>query len=403
MQLSTKLMLKLGIPQIIGWGSGFYLPAILAVPISDSLGISTETFFWAFTFSLMVSGLLGPRVGRTIDRIGGRRVMPLGNLVFALGLSVMALSASEWMLFLAWGLTGLGAAVGNYDAAFATAVRFMGQKANPVIAGITLFSGFASSISWPVTSLLESNFDWRIAVWFWASMHILVALPIHLSLPRVDTKEVEVVTGPIRKIVKNRFRFDALIVVFALIFALEGFIVTGINTTLPILVSGLGGDNQQLMLAAVILGPAQVLSRVLLMAVGKYLTPLQIAAISTIAHPLGVILLFIFGPSAIVAFVILQGVGVGLNPYVRGSLPLIFFGADRYGQRQGYVMMPSKFVSALSPTMVTALILLNAQLAVVVSMASGVVASLLLVVLAMIHQRRKPLEVKVSEASSLEG
>lgn len=396
-------MLKLGIPQIIGWGSGFYLPAILAVPISNSLGIKSETFFWAFTFSLMVSGLLGPRVGRTIDRIGGRRVMPFGNLVFAIGLAVMALSTNTWMLFIAWGITGLGAAVGNYDAAFATAVRFMGQKSNPVIAGITLFSGFASSVSWPITSYLLEQFSWQAAVWFWAAMHILVAMPIHLSIPKVETKEVSLATGPIRKIIKNRFKFDSLIVVFALIFALEGFIVTGINTTLPLITSSLSSDNSLTMIAVVILGPAQVLSRVLLMAIGKYLSPIQIATISVIAHPLGVILLLLFGESAILAFVILQGVGVGLNPYVRGSLPLIFFGSDRYGQRQGYVMMPSKFISALSPTIVTALVFIDARLAVVVSMGFGLAATLLLAVLAMLHHRRQATAFAASEASSLEG
>jgi MFS family permease len=307
------------------------------------------------------------------------------------------------MLFLAWAITGLGAAVGNYDAAFATAVRFMGQKANPVIAGITLFSGFASSVSWPVTSFLNDSFGWQAAIWFWVLMHLFVAMPIHLSIPKVETKEVEVVTGPIKKIVKNRFRFDALIVVFAAIFAFEGFIVTGINTTLPILTQQLGASSTVTQLALVILGPAQVLSRVILMAVGKYLTPLQIAAISVIAHPLGVILLLIFGTSAILPFVILQGVGVGLNPYVRGSLPLVFFGADRYGQRQGYVMMPSKFVSALSPTIVTALILISPEVAVFVSMGFGLAATLMLAVLAALHHKRKRLEADVSAASSLEG
>ena len=396
-------MLKLGVPQIIGWGSGFYLPAILAVPISQSLGISTETFFWAFTFSLFVSGLLGPRVGRTIDRIGGRKVMPLGNLVFAVGLGVMALSTNVYMLFIAWGLTGLGAAVGNYDAAFATAVRFMGQKANPVIAGITLFSGFASSVSWPITSYLLANFNWQTAVWFWAAMHILVAMPIHLSIPRVETREVTLATGPIKKIIKNRFRFDALIVVFAVIFALEGFIVTGINTTLPVLVQQLGADTNLTLVAGVILGPAQVLSRVGLMALGDRITPLQIATISVIAHPLGVILLLAFGHSAILWFVILQGVGVGLNPYVRGSLPLLFFGADRYGQRQGYVMMPSKFVSALSPTIVTALIFISPEIAVVSSMGFGLAATIMLGVLALMHHKRKKIAAEFSAASSLES
>jgi hypothetical protein len=157
------------------------------------------------------------------------------------------------------------------------------------------------------------------------------------------------------------------------------------------------------LIAGVILGPAQVLSRVLLMALGKYITPLQIAAISVIAHPLGVVLLLLFGTDAILWFVILQGVGVGLNPYVRGSLPLLFFGAEKYGQRQGYIMMPSKIVSALSPTIVTALILFSPQTAVLVSMGFGLSATVMLVVLTLMHHRRKRLAAEFSAASSLES
>ena len=108
------------------------------------------------------------------------------------------------------------------------------MKKNKVIAGITVFAGFSSTISWPLTSYLNDNFSWQVAVWFWVGMHLLVALPVHLSIPRIEVKkEVADATGPIRKIIKSRFRLDPLLVVFAVMFALEGFVVSGVNTTLP--------------------------------------------------------------------------------------------------------------------------------------------------------------------------
>jgi MFS family permease len=382
MQSSTKLTLKLGIPQIIGWGSGFYLPAILAVPISKDFGVPTETFFWAFTISLLVSGLVGPQVGKAIDRLGGRRVLPYGNLAFALGLSLLALSTEPVLLYIAWFFIGIGASMGNYDSAFATAVSFLGKNANKVIAGITVYAGFASTISWPLTSYLYDTFSWQAAVWFWVAMHLMVALPIHLSLPSVEQKEVPVVTGPIRKIIKNRFRFDPLLVVFAVMFALEGFIVSSVNSTLPFMLSEIGADAQLAIFAAAILGPSQVAARLLLVALDKYLTPMRVAAISILVHPAGVILLLVFGANAILPFVILHGIGVGLNPFIRGSLPLLFFGSESYGERQGQVMMLSKIVSALSPTLMTVMVLANPTMAVTVTMSLGLTAMLLLLVVA---------------------
>jgi MFS family permease len=389
--------------QIITWGSSFYLPAILAVPISKSLGITTQDFFWAFTLSLLVSGFLGPQVGRAIDRLGGRAVLPIGSVAFFVGLSLLAISTNHVMLILAWLLIGVGGSMGNYDSAFATAVSFFGNKSNRVIAGITVFAGFSSTISWPLTSYLEQTLGWQQAVFFWALMHLLIALPLNLSIPKTEPKEVPTTTGPIRKIIKNRFRFDLLLVIFAVMFALEGFIVSSVNTTLPFLLGELGASSEVALLAATILGPSQVLARVLILVPGKIMTPMRVAALSIAAHPIGVVLIWIFGVNALIPFVILHGIGVGLNPFIRGSLPLLFFGSEGFGQRQGYIMMLSKMVSALSPSLLTLLVLANVQSAIGLTFAMAVLAMGLLVWLGAIHRVRNKAALDASAASSLEG
>jgi MFS family permease len=379
LQASSRLTLRLGITQIIGWGSGFYLPAILAVPISASLGIDTETFFWAFTISLLISGLVGPRIGRLIDTYGGRKVLPWGNLAFFLGLVLLALSTNEFMLFVAWAVIGVGGSMSNYDSAFATAVSFFKENSNRVIAGITVFAGFSSTISWPLTSFINTQFGWQAAIWFWAAMHLFISLPLHATIPRTEQREIDTMTGPIQKIIKRGLKFDKLLIVFALMFALEGFIVSSVNTTLPFLLTELGASEQLALLAAVILGPSQVFARILLVALGKKTGPITVAAISIAAHPLGVILILLFGVNGLLGFVILHGIGVGLNPFIRGSLPLLFFGPQSYGQRQGYVMMLSKIVGALSPTLLTLMVLADPKAAITATLSMGVIAGGLLV------------------------
>ena len=403
MTSGRSITIRLGVGQIIGWGSSFYLPAILAVPISRSLGIETADFFWAFTLSLLVSGLLGPQVGRAIDRLGGRAVLPLGSAAFALGLLLLSVSTNQTMLVGAWLLIGVGGSMGNYDSAFATAVSFFGEKSNRVIAGITVFAGFSSTISWPLTSYLEQTIGWQQAVFFWALMHLVIGLPLNLSIPKVARKEVPDTTGAIRKVIKNRFRFDLLLVIFALIFALEGFIVSSVNTTLPFLLGELGASSQVALLAATILGPSQVLARVVILLPGTFMTPMRVAAVSIAAHPLGVLLIWAFGVNGLIPFVILHGIGVGLNPFIRGSLPLLFFGPERFGQRQGYIMMLSKLVSALSPTLLTLLVLTNPQVGIATTFSLGVGAMALLVWLSAIQKVRKRAAVDPSAASSLEG
>ena len=76
----------LGTAQTLAWGSSYYLPAILADPIAQGLGLSRTTVFGLFSGALRLSAVLGPSVGRAIDNRGGRGVLALSNLVLAAGL-----------------------------------------------------------------------------------------------------------------------------------------------------------------------------------------------------------------------------------------------------------------------------------------------------------------------------
>ena len=70
----------LGTAQTLAWGSSYYLPAILANPIAEELGLSRTTVFGLFSGALLLSAVLGPSVGRAIDNRGGRGVLALSNL-----------------------------------------------------------------------------------------------------------------------------------------------------------------------------------------------------------------------------------------------------------------------------------------------------------------------------------
>ncbi len=145
-------MALLGTAQILAWASSQYLPAVLAAPMARSLGLGEPTVFAAFSVALGVAALTGPWAGRAIDRLGGRPVLMVSNVVFALGLAVLGLSADVWMLFAGWMLLGLGMGCGLYEAAFSTLVRLYGPQARNAITGVTLFGGFASTVGWPLSA-----------------------------------------------------------------------------------------------------------------------------------------------------------------------------------------------------------------------------------------------------------
>jgi hypothetical protein len=49
------------------------------------------------------------------------------------------------------------------------------------------------------------------------------------------------------------------------------------------------------------------------------------------------------------ALAVLHGLGNGILTIAIGTLPLLFFGAKGYGQRQGFLMVPARIVQAGAP------------------------------------------------------
>lgn len=122
------------------------MPAILADPIANGTGISRIAFYAIFSGSLMLSAVLGPAVGRAIDRRGGRGVLAISNIVFTAGLVLIAFAHGIAVLALAWAVLGVGMAMGLYEPAFATLTGLYGRAARGPITGVTLIAGFASTV-----------------------------------------------------------------------------------------------------------------------------------------------------------------------------------------------------------------------------------------------------------------
>src|SRR6266852_1914045 len=185
-QRQLPIILALGTTQTLAWASSYYLPAILADPIARDLGVSSNWVFAAFSASLVISAVLGPRVGRQIDLVGGRSVLSISNLTLAAGLALLGATYSIPVLVVAWLLLGIGMGFGLYDAAFGALGRIYGDAARRSITGITLIAGFASTVGWPLSAFGLKGNGWRNTCIAWAAAHILLGLPLDfLMLPAV--------------------------------------------------------------------------------------------------------------------------------------------------------------------------------------------------------------------------
>ena len=339
------IILALGTTQTLAWASSYYLPAILADPIARDLGFSSNWIFAAFSASLVIAALLGPRVGRQIDLVGGRSVLSMSNLTLAAGLALLGFTHSIPVLMAAWLLLGVGMGFGLYDAAFAALGRIYGNTARRAITGITLLAGFASTVGWPLTALGLETIGWRNTCFAWAAGHIVIGLPLNFwMLPRVkDAKPVTAAT------IKPHIPIDRTMILLAFAFAAAWSVTGAMAAHLPRILEATGATTLQAISAGALIGPAQVFARIVEAGLLSRYHPLLSTRLACLAHPIGALIVAFAGGAASSAFAIFHGAGNGILTISRGTLPLTIFGPQNYGYRLGLIGAPARMAQAIAP------------------------------------------------------
>jgi MFS family permease len=339
------IILALGTTQTLAWASSYYLPAILADPIARDLGVSNNWIFAAFSASLVIAAVLGPRVGRQIDLVGGRSVLSLSNLTLAAGLALLGFTYSIPVLIAAWILLGIGMAVGLYDAAFAALGRIYGDRARRSITGITLLAGFASTVGWPLTAWGLQTIGWRNTCFAWAAAHLLIGLPLNLlMLPPITGAKAAADTA-----VKPHIPIDRTMVLLAFAFAAAWSVTGAMAAHLPRILEAAGATSVQAVAAGALIGPAQVLARIAEAGFLSRYHPLLSTRLACLTHPIGAAILALAGGGAASVFAIFHGAGNGILTIARGTLPLAIFGPENYGYRLGIVGAPARMAQAIAP------------------------------------------------------
>src|SRR6201990_1117803 len=279
------VILALGTTQTLAWASSYYLPAILADPIARDLGVSSNWIFAAFSASLVLSALLGPRVGRQIDLVGGRSVLSASNLTLAAGLARLGFSYLIPVMGGARVRLGTGMGVGLYDAAFGALGRIYGEAARRSITGITLIAGFASTVGWPLSALGLEHIGWRNTCFAWAAAHILLGLPINFfMLPAVQGAKAAVAAA-----VKPHIPIDRTMLLLAFTFATAWTVTGAMAAHFPRIMEAAGATPVQAIAAGALIGPAQVAARMFEASFLKRYHPLVSTRIACVTHAIGAV------------------------------------------------------------------------------------------------------------------
>lgn len=347
----------LGTTQIIAWGSLTYSIAVLAEPIGRDLGMSSGMVFGAFSLGLAASGIAAPAVGCAIDRIGGRKVLAGGSLLAALSMALLAIAEGPAMFFAAWVIAGIAMAANLYDAAFAALSQFAGTRYRGALTALTLLGGLASTVFWPLAWYIEGEAGWRMAFAVFAAMHILLCLPMHLALPRAKAPTAAAAPAAAPDPATER-RLRRRLVWLATAFTIAAFVVSGMAAHVVGALRASGLDAGIAVAAASLIGPMQVVGRVLEFAFARNLPAVRVGLVSLVTM-LGAMLLLSFAgmvPALAFACAIAYGLSNGVLSIVRGTVPAELFGREAYGSLMGRLAQPAFFAKALAPLAVALLL-----------------------------------------------
>jgi MFS family permease len=354
MTTARRLALVLGFTQTLAWATTYYIPAVIVGPAAATLHRSTTELLVGYSWSLLVAGLVSPRVGSWIDRHGGRGALATGTVVMAAGLLVLAAWPSLAGWYAAWTVIGAGMALGLYDAAFATIGRLLGLEARPAIIGVTLLAGFASTVGWPAGVALIHRFDWRTTAAIYAAVQLAVNLPLILALipraPPVAPAHVAAATA------KSGGSGGLLaLLLLGTFFCTRAAISAVVSVHALTLLHGVGLTAAAAVGVAALFGPSQVFGRVLECVFARWIDPLTGSWMGAALLPLGVAALLLGGPA--VGFAVAYGMSNGILTISRGTLPMFLFGARGYATWLGRLALPQLLAQAVAPTAAAPLVL----------------------------------------------
>lgn len=387
--------------QAFGWGASLSLLGVLASPIGTELQLSSAFVYGGATLMFLVGGLTAPLCGKLADRFGGPKLLIAGSLLHVLALVALSFATGALTYALAWALFGLFMHAGLATPAYKTIAQAARGSPRRGITVLTLASGLASTIFWPVTSLLEAAFGWRAACLIYALAALTVSLGIHVVLTFLLRRTSPVMTAgaaahagdatPPRVGPAAERRVFTLL---ALAFLLNGAVDISMALLIIDLFAKLDVAREAGVLAASLIGIGYLISRLLSFALGERVDLLKLAVVSFTLVPLVFLPLlgFAFTGLALPAWLaaataFLYGLPAGLKAILRPALPHYLFGSVDFGERLGRLSRPVDIASALAPVLFGMLLAVSAGALLIAAIAVSAAAALAIIAITRITGR----------------
>jgi MFS family permease len=350
----------LSVTQIVSWGTVYYAFAVLLGPMQAEFGWPQSVLTGAYSLALGISAVALVPVGGWIDRAGGRRAMTAGSVLAVALFLLLGINHTMIGYYAIWCGLGLVMATTLYEAAFAVIELSFGPAYRKGITVLTFAGGFASTVFIPITQWLVDAFGWRGATVGLAAFNLCLCVPLHAFLPaRSGTAHVHghggMGRGPAspadtraavrRALASTRF--------WTLAVAYTGYalVVGALGVHLIPLLGAKGYAISEVVLIASLIGPMQVAGRLVQFGMGESLDIRRLSRTVFALLPAAMLVLLVTpGQSLFIGlFIVVYGMGMGIQTILRGVAMPELFGRENYAALSNLLSAPGVAARAVAP------------------------------------------------------
>ncbi|MCF8588905.1 MFS transporter [Gordonia sp. HY285] len=150
------------------------LGMLLVPSIASELDVSVSAAQWMLTVNLLVGAVATPIMGRLSDGLNTKRLLLISLGVILVGSAVAAAAPTFGIFLIGRALQGL--TYGIVPITIVLARRHLGAgRADPAISTLSVTVATGLGLGYPLTGVLASLLDYRVAFWF-AAVFVLTAI-----------------------------------------------------------------------------------------------------------------------------------------------------------------------------------------------------------------------------------
>lgn len=347
-----RLVGVLAVTQVIGWGTTFDMPGVMARKMAPDVDLSIDSSFFGLTLMMLMIGLTGPIVGEALRRLGAARVLILGSAASTAGLALLASAEGPVGYFAAWTVIGFAGSLALSVPAYAAAVEREGAAGRRTIGVLMIFTGVSSTIFWPILDAIDAVVGWRMTLLAMAGLHLFVCLPLHLfALPSMNSHSAELEASQRPAIILEPQSSSRAFVHIGVVSVAFSFTTFGLAAAYLELLRGAGASVEYALWLGTVRPVVSIAARAADLALDGRGGPLATTAAAALlmGGSFALLLAGVDGPWLLPVFVAVYAFGAGLSAMARAVLPLAFFPPDEFSRRSGRLALPQNIGNALAP------------------------------------------------------